>query len=113
MPTESDCFIGTLREKYQLVEAAFVHYQSQCLQTSSAEKQNLLSQLQSERFYFRDNGELTVDKVIFLAELPCKIDQEEQKDLLKTENDMRAATLLFQIVLDNWIDPLFLIRRSC
>ena len=105
VPSESDCVIGTLREKYQLVEAAFVDYHN-FLQTSSKEQENLLDLLQSELLFGRQ-GELAVEDVLFLAELPCKIDQEEKKDLSKTENEMRAATHLFQIVLDNWIDPLF------
>ena len=128
----ANCTVENLRKRYQLFRAAFVRYKA-VLMTSSERREKLLAELQdpghSKSWIHGDDidildcpyedstsgispsschlkdGVISLRQVTLLAGLACKIDQEERK-ASHNEDYMATVNCLFQLILDEWIDPL-------
>ena len=126
----TDSTIENLRKRYRLSEVAFVRYKA-LLVNSRETREDLLAKLQDSRysspFYhsawgddIHDNcdyciedyckrclrqGKISQKQLSLLAGLACRIDQKE-REVTRNESYMATANSLFQLILDEWIDPL-------
>ena len=124
----TDSTVEILRKRYQLSEVAFVRYKA-LLVNSSEIREEFLTKLQGADWYSRpfsrsarkdDNcnnciehycrrclirGKISQRQISLLAALACRIDQKERK-VTENESYMATANSLFQLILDEWIDPL-------
>ena len=121
----TNCTVENLRKRYQLFMAALVRYKA-LLASSSEWRKKLLAGLREPGYSWikslynygkslYNNGNsvcgtdasnvISLRQVTLLSGLACKIDQEERK---ASHNEDYTATVdcLFQLILDEWIDPL-------